>query len=56
LNFFITDADLPNGFAFDVTSVVAAAVPGPVVGAGLPGLLMALGGLIALRRRRVSAA
>jgi hypothetical protein len=29
-----------------------AAVPGPVVGAGLPGLLMACAGLIALARRR----
>lgn len=31
---------------------VVAAVPGPVVGAGLPGIVMALAGLIAWRRRR----
>ena len=33
-----------------------AAVPGPVVGAGLPGLLMAFGGFLAWRRRNTFAA
>jgi hypothetical protein len=56
LDFYITDGGLPSAFAFDVQSVVAAAVPGPIVGAGLPGLVMALGGLIAWRRRRVRTA
>lgn len=44
------------GVAINANAVVAAAVPGPVVGAGLPGVVMALGGLIAWRRRRTQVA
>jgi hypothetical protein len=41
---------------FQFGELTAAPVPGPIVGAGLPGIVMALGGLIAWRRRRVAAA
>ena len=39
-----------------VVTLEASAVPGPIVGAGLPGIAMALGGLMAWRRRRLAAA
>jgi hypothetical protein len=35
-----------------LASISAAAIPGPIVGAGLPGLVVACGALIALARRR----
>lgn len=37
---------------FEFGPLTAAPVPGPIVGAGLPGLAMALGGFVAWRRRR----
>lgn len=56
------------GFSFGTTSfdtigplldnvgLDISAVPGPMMGAGIPGLVIALGALVALRRRRILAA
>lgn len=41
-----------NQDAFEVANFNISAVPGPLMGAGLPGLMMACGGLLLLARRR----
>jgi hypothetical protein len=44
------EADTAPAASFRLTT--ASAVPGPIVGAGLPGLLAAFGGIFAWRRRK----
>jgi hypothetical protein len=41
-----------TGFQLSNSGITVSAVPGPVLGAGLPGLIVACGGLLALARRR----
>lgn len=41
-----------SGYGGDLTTGPIAAIPGPLMGAGLPGLVMAMLGLVGLARRR----
>jgi Protein of unknown function (DUF642) len=52
---FLNNTDSRDNY-LGLDDVGIAAVPGPIVGAGLPGLVMAFGGLLAWRRRRNQAA
>jgi hypothetical protein len=52
---FLNNTDSRDNY-LGLDDVSLSAVPGPMVGAGLPGLVMALGGFVAWRRRRNQAA
>jgi LPXTG-motif cell wall-anchored protein len=55
-SYFHDNAITAFSTVINTASLNIASVPGPMVGAGLPGLVMALAGFVAWRRRRNQAA
>jgi hypothetical protein len=56
LSLYYWDSNNGDNTGSIAANISASAVPGPIAGAGLPGVVMVLGGLIAWRRRRMAAA
>lgn len=53
---FTIDPAYVGDYSLEFSAGIASAVPGPVVGAGFPGILMALGVLLAWRRNQAAIA